>query len=122
MKRDVELTAARHFLDPKSYVTPDKREICFGRDWLARKAELLARSGGRCEYVEQVGGILAGPMMQRCTAEAADPHHKIRRSVARDDRLANLLALCRMHHNLLDKRKVRSDKAERRLSGAVCHD
>lgn len=97
----------KQFLDPRSYVTPDGREVLKGEDWDARVEDLRLRSGGYCENTGHVPGY-------RCMALAQDPHHVVRRSVKRDDRLANLQALCRFHHDLLDPRKIRSDKKERR--------
>lgn len=99
-------TIAQHYLDPKSYLCKDGREVLYGEDWKARKWDLWQRCGGRCEAWLEIIGIA----LNRCTAEAEDPHHLIRRSELRDDRLPNLQALCRFHHDLLDKRKVRSDK------------
>lgn len=112
MKSDRQATEAAQFLDPRSYVTKDQREVLYGRDWKARKRELLERCKGRCE----ADCRWRDHNVQRCRSEAADPHHKIRRSVSRDDRLSNLLALCRFHHNLLDERRIRSDRAERRTA------
>lgn len=107
MKRDVQETAARHFISPKSYVTKDGREVLYEEDWELRKGELWERSGGKCEFTE----LQVGPdLYMGCRSEAADPHHIVRRSVKRDDRLSNLQALCRFHHDLLDKRKVRWNK------------
>lgn len=102
MRKDKQATMDKQFLDPDSYVTPDGREILKGEDWKARVEDLRLRCEGRCEQRLSDG--------MRCFAGAQDPHHRIRRSIKRDDRLANLQALCRFHHDLLDKRKVRSDK------------
>jgi len=117
MKRDKQATVARHFKDPRSYVAPDSREVLYTKDWKARVAELKERSGGRCEQMvdgfdlhRTVGGWESRGTKDRCRSEAADPHHIIPRSKKRDDRLANLRALCRLHHNWLDPRKVRRTK------------
>lgn len=100
MKRDVPATEAAGFADKRSYVCWDGREVLAGADWQARKLELWVRCKGRCE--QKIGsGLLS------CLHEADDPHHIIPRSKGRDDRLANLQALCRYHHNLLDKRVPR---------------
>jgi len=115
MRADKQLTEAAEFKDKDSYIAPDGREILYGKDWDARKAELARRSGGGCEQIcptLNIGLKKPTEIELRCPAMAADPHHIIRRSVKRDDRLSNLQALCRYHHNLLDKRKIRSDKAE----------
>ncbi|SRR6266478_4633759 len=108
MKADRQKTIDQQYLNPKSFMRSDGSESLRGEDWDARKAELLRRSDGRCEYLYHT------PPCEglRCTQDADDPHHVIRRSVRRDDRLENLLALCRFHHDLLDKRKIRSDRKE----------
>jgi hypothetical protein len=103
MKADRQATAARHFKDPGSFVFKDGRERLAGKDWEARKLELWERCRGFCEWQNEY-------QAWACAHPAADPHHKIRRSVSRDDRLDNLLALCRFHHNLLDERKPRWTK------------
>lgn len=97
--KDKEATEARRFEHAKSKVMKDGREILCGQDWKDRVEELRQRSGGRCE--QQIKGVIA----TRCRSEAADPHHIVRRSKLRDDRLSNLQALCRLHHDLLDERK-----------------
>ena len=110
MRKDKQATMDKQYLDPGSYVTPDGREILKGEDWKARVEDLRLRCGGQCEaqmfseYHE---------FSWRCTSRAQDPHHIIRRSVKRDDRLANLQALCRFHHDLLDRRKPRWGKKEK---------
>jgi len=86
----------------------DGSEVLYEEDWKARVEDLRFRSHGQCEW--------ENADKTRCGSEAADPHHIIRRSVKRDDRLQNLQALCRYHHDLLDERKVRSDRKERRES------
>jgi hypothetical protein len=107
-----ELKLARGYSDPKSFVRDDGSEVLYGKDWKMRvNVELFLRCGGRCEH-EQPWKVwpLGGPAMERCTNDAEDPHHRIPRSKGRDDRLENLQALCRYHHNLLDKRKVKWSK------------
>jgi|ERR1700675_1403076 len=103
MKADKALTIAQHYRDYRSFMRSDGSEVLFAEDWKARVEDLRLRSGGRCEEEASIG---------RCKNEAADPHHVIKRSVRRDDRLENLQALCRYHHNLLDSRKIRSDRRE----------
>ena len=109
MKRDIQATEAAHFANKKSYIAPDGREVLYGKDWIQRKAELWARCDGRCERMVIVS-LMPNVSNERCRSEAQDPHHIIRRSQKRDDRLANLEALCRLHHDLLDKRKPRWGK------------
>ena len=105
MKADRDKTEAKNFFDRRSYVTPDNREVLYGLDWKQRVGELRERSGGRCEWMVAVirGGL--GDMTltgghERCRSEAADPDHIMPRRKARDDRLSNLQALCRLHHEL----------------------
>lgn len=103
-----ELKAERGYTDPKSFVRPDGTEVLKGEDWKRRKLELWARCGGRCEKQSPWKvWPWSGPAMERCTADADDPHHVILRSKGRDDRLENLLALCRNCHRQLDRRKTR---------------
>lgn len=92
-KADRQATEARQFKDERSFVWKDGREQLYGADWDERRFELLQRSRGQCENV-----ILG----RRCLREAADPHHKTLRSIARDDRLEALLAVCRRCHTNLD--------------------
>lgn len=101
----------RGYRDKDSIVWADGREKLKGYDWVKRVKELRKRSGGRCEF------IIEDTPPRRCTMVAVDPHHQIKRSVLRDDRIENLLHVCRFHHRLLDERKIRSDRAERREDG-----
>jgi hypothetical protein len=112
LKRDKQATAKKKFCNPKSYVAPDGREVLYGGDWALRLQELRERCGGRCEHVVDKGidSFTEAAIEIRCKSEAQDPHHVIPRSKKRDDRLGNLLAICRRHHILLDERKIRSDK------------
>jgi hypothetical protein len=108
MKADKELTLAAGFEDFRSYIAPDGRQILYGADWLARKKALWERCGGRCEAILEIIGVTPW----RCQREAQEPHHVVRRSVKRDDRLLNLQALCHEHHSMLDERKPRWSKHE----------
>lgn len=101
---DVEEKKRRGYSDPKTRVYFDGRERLAGIDWVRRKKELWERCGGRCE---RWVGKWGGENHDRCRSEAHDPHHIEKRSKKRDDRLSNLMALCRMHHDLLDERKPR---------------
>lgn len=96
----------RGYTNPRSIVRHDGSEILFKEDWRARVQELRVRSGGVCE---EIVPFTSG---NRCWKAAADPHHKMKRSVRRDDRLSNLKDLCREHHDLLDPRKPRWSKKE----------
>lgn len=110
MKRDRQATIDKQFLDPRSYVTLDGREVLYGEDWKARVEDLRLRSGGYCEW--QYVKLSIKDQVVRCSSQAQDPHHVKPRSKGRDDRLENLQALCRYHHDLLDKRKPRWSKKE----------
>lgn len=97
-KADKQLTQQRQFVERKSYITKDGREVLYGLDWKRRVKQLEARCGGRCEYMIPdlaEGGVPEG---FRCAREAAHPHHRVKRSKGRDDRLENLVALCKKHH------------------------
>lgn len=103
MKRDKQATEVKHFIDPKSYVLKDGREVLAGLDWKQRVGELRERSGGRCEKLVSSADPMThagGQSVERCRSEAQDPDHIIKRSKGRDDRLTNLEALCRLHHEL----------------------
>jgi hypothetical protein len=105
-QRDEQLKVERGYTDPKSYVRPDGSEVLCGEDWKRRVQELRERCGGRCEKLIETGNSMhlgRGAwihQMERCTQEAADPDHIVKRSVRRDDRLNALQALCRFHHKL----------------------
>jgi hypothetical protein len=109
-KRDHIATAARGFLDKKSFISawPNPgHEILWGKDWEARKVELLAMAGDRCERVIQ--GV-------RCEGDANDPHHLDNKTGRRCDCRHNLIALCRAHHNAIPqhaKRKPMWTKREK---------
>jgi len=98
------------YTDPRSKVRPDGSEILYGKDWSRRKQELWDRAQGRCEQFVPVNFGQVTIREEQCRSEAHDPHHLIKRSKKRDDRLANLRALCRLHHDLLDSRKVKWTK------------
>lgn len=109
MKADKQATETRKFVESKSHVTKDGREVLYKLDWQRRVKELRERCGGQCENVLGVKvdysngyGVITDQEV-RCTREAADPHHIHLRSRGRDDRMSNLLAVCRSCHFLLDK-------------------
>lgn len=104
LKRDRERTIAQQYLDPKSYACYDGREVLYGEDWKARKKEVWDRAGGRCEQwiVDWTKPVGSG---QRCNGQMHDAHHVEERRKKRDDRMANLKALCRMHHRLAHPEK-----------------
>ena len=74
-------------------VLPDGREIAKGYQWTKRVQELKARAGGYCE----AEAILDGHA-RHFIGDQGDPHHICKRSVERDDRLRNLLWICRSAH------------------------
>lgn len=105
--RDEAEKVKRGYVEAGSFVRRDGSEKLVGRDWWTRKVELAGRSRGQCEqivYVHESYGAL------RCVADAIDPHHTIKRSVRRDDRLSNLEHLCRRHHIERDPRRLRSGR------------
>jgi hypothetical protein len=110
-KADRQLTEQRQFAERKSYVCKDGREVLYGLDWKRRVKELAKRCGGRCEYEMCPSGPSDAPM-ERCLREAADPHHIKLRSRGRDDRMSNLLAVCRHHHQILDAQQ-RKERCKR---------
>lgn len=118
VRKDREATLMGRFEDARSWVDKQGRERLVGLDWRNRKEELFKRCGGRCEQITWMRDTPSGPRFTgcyaRCASSADDAHHIIPRSKGRDDRLANLQALCRYHHDLLDPRKIISDKVQRR--------
>jgi len=105
---DNEAKTRLGYKDPRTKVYPDGREVLFGADWKRRKLELWVRCAHRCEqWVESHPDIRVSlSCTVRCHNDAHDPHHIIPRSKGRDDRLSNLVALCRLHHELLDWKKL----------------
>lgn len=97
--RDEQAKQRLGYANKRSKVRPDGTEILYGNDWKQRKAELSARCGGRCEQIVDFG-TSDGEVAVRCRSEAHDPDHIVKRSKKRDDRLSNLQALCRLHHDL----------------------
>jgi hypothetical protein len=89
----------RGYKEKGTIVRPDSSEILVGADWTKRKTELWTRAGGRCERILSDG--------TRCRNEAHDPHHMKPRSKGRDDRIENLIALCRGCHNLVDWKRIK---------------
>lgn len=113
---DREAKARLGYTDPRTRVYFDGRERLYGKDWTKRKLEIWERGGGRCERIVGQHVIAKNGYSSitnedvRCKSEMNDPHHIVARSKKRDDRASNLIGLCRMHHDLLDRRKVRSGK------------
>jgi hypothetical protein len=109
-------------VEAKSRVRFDGSETLVGKDWKKRKKELWDRAGGRCEQMVQGygykfttgGNITSRPVKdERCRSEGHDPHHIKPRSKGRDDRLENLQLLCRLHHDLLDWKKLKGRHEKR---------
>lgn len=102
-KSDQQATEAMRFVEKKSHVTKDGRHVLYKLDWQRRVKELRERCGGQCEYMIPLDNLTVGGVPAvRCSREAADPHHIKLRSRGRDDRLTNLMAVCRHHHQMLD--------------------
>jgi hypothetical protein len=111
--RDEAEKVIRGWLEAGSYVRRDGSEKLVGRDWRTRKREIWVRGDGRCERIVEEVVCSRGEVLipeQRCKNEMHDPHHKVERRRGRDDRAENLIGLCRLHHDLLDPRKIRSGK------------
>lgn len=100
---DREETKRRGYTDPKSRVYFDGRERLHGKDWTKRKREVWDRGGGRCERIVNYVGSMDIPV--RCKSEMHDPHHEITRGKKRDDRIENLIGLCRLHHELAHEKR-----------------
>jgi hypothetical protein len=115
MLPDPQLKQERGYVDPKTKVFADGREILKGKDWKKRKLEIWNRGQGRCEKIIEIGrerlpDRTTRKDYYRCANEMHDPRHKVTRSKLRDDRAENLIGLCRFHHDLEDYRKVRWSK------------
>lgn len=110
--RDEELRAQRGYVEPGSIVRRDGSEKLVGLDWLLRKQVLDVRSMGGCERVS----ILGKPHAQGCDYKGTEPHHIVKRSIRRDDRLENLANLSHACHLAEDPRKTRF--GERPASGS----
>ena len=96
MDRDVDATDARRFSDPRSYVACDGRDVLCGKDYDRRKREVLERDGYKCQWV-----VIARANPTTCAGAANNnPHHRVKRSKGRDDRAANLIAICDIHHKM----------------------
>lgn len=120
MLRDPIAKEKLGYTNSKSIVWMDGREKLVQEDWDRRKLELFELCGKRCQYDARIYELTGTAMMMafhdgkdwRCrvtfaTVDEMDPHHIRKRSKSRDDRLKNLLALCRYHHRLVDPRKPR---------------
>ena len=92
--RDEQRKRELGYKDKRSKVWPDGREKLYGADWKKRKVELHLRSGGRCER----RSILDKHHVSRCSGLGEEPHHIIKRSKQRDDRLSNLANLSHWCH------------------------
>jgi hypothetical protein len=102
--------AVRGYVEADSRVRFDGSETLVGKDWKKRKQELWNRAGGRCEQLVDISLTM---IPVRCRTEGHDPHHIIPRSKGRDDRLENLQLLCRLHHDLLDWKKLKGRDEKR---------
>lgn len=96
-------------LQGKSRVFLDGREVLGTNDWRRRVAQLQLRAEGRCERLS----VLKREHAIGCSGEGEEPHHIIRRSKKRDDRLSNLAALSHACHLAEDGREVKWSKSVR---------
>src|SRR5689334_7668382 len=92
--RDEALKASRGYSDPSSFVRHDGSEVLKGEDWKQRKEQLRLRSGGKCEMYT----VLGLSHSSWCEGLASEPHHIVRRSIKRDDRMTNLAYLSHACH------------------------
>lgn len=76
----------------RSKVYFDGRERLYGEDWVRRKKELWDLQCGMCAHIS-------------CLSRIDDAHHVIWRSTSRDDRITNLLGLCRKHHDMAHEQR-----------------
>ena len=104
----------RGYKEAKTKVYASGREILVGRDWKQRVKELEERSGGRCEAIIKGNWGYHGIPGGRCIRAADDPHHLQLRSKLRDDRIENLLAVCRPCHEALDREQREKIRAKNR--------
>lgn len=74
-------------------IQPDGRERCTGYQWEKRVRELKARAQGWCE----AGDLIPGHP-RHFIGDDGDSHHKLKRSLDRDDRLSNLFWICHSAH------------------------
>jgi len=118
MKADRQRTEARKLVEKGSYVCKDGREVLKGLDWKRRVKELAMRSKGRCENILGAGMEDGVIRLYPCGKEAVHPHHVVLRSIARDDRMENLLAVCFDCHRKLDAQQ-RKQKGKYLKVGAV---
>src|SRR5260221_62490 len=88
------------YVEAGSYVRRDGSEKLAGGDWGMRVEQLRFRASGRCE----MSSILDKPHAYDCHGDGDDPHHVIKRSTRRDDRLSNLALLSRPCHDALGPR------------------
>lgn len=92
------------YVDGRSRITNDGREILFGVDWRQRVETMALRDDGMCRGGEFVEGH------PKHHIGVGDPHHIKARWPKRDDRLKNLANVCREVHQLLDRRRVGGSK------------
>jgi hypothetical protein len=81
-------------------IQPDGREKCTGYQWTKRVRELKARAEGFCEAGQDLEGAdaLIPGHLHHFIGDDGDPHHIVKRSKSRDDRLSNLLWVCHWAH------------------------
>lgn len=128
VKRDVQATAAKQYLDPRSYTAKDGRELLLGignADWIKRKKELWERAGGTCEYWFAEAGVKTVSSkpssrfkVRRCWKEGTIPAHIIPRKdiTQRDDRMSNLKLYCEEHDKLMEKQSWRKPRFGEKVS------
>jgi len=107
--RDKQLKQERGYRG-KSYVRPDGSEVLLDKlDWDLRKRELYKRAGGKCEYIADIK-VGINTVKSRCQVQGAIPAHIEPRHPYRDDRLSNLLLLCKQHDKIMEKQNWRKTR------------
>jgi hypothetical protein len=104
--RDEAEKVRRGYTNPGSYVRRDGSEVLKGNDWKQRVWQLKTRSGGNCERFS----ILGKGHVSECSMTGIHPHHIIKRSTRRDDRLSNLAWLSGVCHAAEDPRQPQWSK------------
>jgi 5-methylcytosine-specific restriction endonuclease McrA len=83
--------------------------------WERVRQDVWKRSGGRCEVELELAdwqllqvrgffrGARLGPGNTRCPESARDCHHVVKRSQGGEDDPSNVIAICRVMHDLTDR-------------------
>jgi HNH endonuclease len=86
-KVDETASEARNFLDKRSAITPDGKELLYGEDMGKRRREVFVRDCGECEYCGNYSAYDDGEV-----------HHLISRGKGGTDDIDNLVWICKGCH------------------------